>query len=115
MRVLIAGGSGFLGRNLARSLTSDGHQVWVLSREPEKRHFSSAVHSVGWDGRTTAGWGELVNEIDAVVNLTGATIGRWPWTEKRKRQFWESRVWSGEAIAQAIRVADRKPGVWLQQ
>ena len=51
MKVLIAGGSGFIGRHLIESLTADSHQVWVLSRNPNK--VIKGVTVVGWDGKTT--------------------------------------------------------------
>ena len=55
MKVLIAGGSGFMGRHLIKSLTADNHQVWALSRKSGRQ--IDGVQVVGWDGQTTAGWG----------------------------------------------------------
>ena len=66
MKVLIAGGSGFLGTSLRKSLAKAGHDVYILTRRG-----SSAQDHIHWDGRTTNGWGHRVNEMDAVVNLTG--------------------------------------------
>lgn len=114
MKVLIAGCSGFLGTHLARSLLADGHQVWALSRDPHRKRFLPGVTAVAWDGKTSAGWGWLASEVDAIVNLTGATLGRWPWTEGRRRGFVSSRVNPGLAIAEAIREADPRPRVLLQ-
>ena len=56
----------------------------------------------------------MASEVDAIVNLTGATLSRWPWTQSRKRAFVSSRVNSGLAIAEAIRLADQRPKVLLQ-
>jgi uncharacterized protein (TIGR01777 family) len=114
MKVLIAGGSGFLGTHLSRSLLADGHQVWALSREPGRKRFLPGVQAVTWDGKTPAGWGHMAGEVDAIVNLTGATLAHWPWTAGRKRGFVSSRVNPARAIAQAIQAAETRPRVLLQ-
>lgn len=109
MKVLIAGGAGFLGTALARSLTSDDHEVLILTRHTPKR--SSQFQ---WDGATTSGWGHLVNEVDAVVNLTGFGLEHWPWTRSQKQKFIDSRVIPGQALVSAIQNASRRPQVFLQ-
>ena len=73
----------------------------------------------GWDARTAAGWGPLVNGADAIVNLAGASIageGFLParWTEARKRLIRDSRVNAGAAFCEAITQADKRPSVLLQ-
>jgi uncharacterized protein (TIGR01777 family) len=112
MKVLIAGGSGFMGKHLIKSLTADSHQVWVLSRNPNQK--ISGVQVVGWDGKTTNGWGKLVNGMDAVVNLSGLSTNNWPWTERKKEKFIASRVQPGRALATAIKNATQPPGVLIQ-
>ena len=112
MKVLIAGGSGFIGRHLIESLTADSHQVWVLSRNPNK--VIKGVIVVGWDGKTTNGWGQLVEEMDAVVNLSGLSLYNWPWTKAKKQQFHDSRVKPGLALTSAIKSAFRRPKVFVQ-
>ncbi|HLF74115.1 MAG TPA: TIGR01777 family oxidoreductase [Anaerolineales bacterium] len=109
MRVLIAGGAGFLGSALTKSLTRDNHQVLILTRRTPKHpnHFR-------WDGETTAGWGHLVSEVDAVVNLTGLGLEHWPWTERQKQKFIDSRVIPGRALVSAIQGASGRPRVFVQ-
>lgn len=114
MNVLIAGGTGMIGSRLAHSLTKDGHGVWILTRHPEKTHLPAGVEALGWDGRTPGAWSERLAEMDAVVNLTGATIGQWPWTAARRRTLVESRVEAGEALAQAFAASSKRPGVLVQ-
>jgi len=109
MKALIAGGSGFLGTALKNSLTNDGHEVFILTRRP-----STDTHQVRWDGKTTAGWGQLVNNMDVVVNLTGYGLEHWPWTERRKQKFLDSRVLPGRALVAAIQDAERRPRILLQ-
>ncbi len=114
MNILIAGGTGLIGSHLARSLVNDGHRVWVLTRNPEHTHLPPGVQALGWDGRTPGAWCDRLADMDAVVNLAGATIGQWPWTASRRRTLIESRVWAGEALAQAMAVAPKRPGVLVQ-
>ena len=116
MNTLITGGTGLIGRALAQSLLADGHKVWVLTRDPKRLPGSlpENITAVGWDGRTAQGWAGLVNEMDAIVNLAGVNTASWPWTETRKQSFWNSRVWAGEAVADAIRNAKKKPAVLIQ-
>ncbi len=114
MNVLISGGTGFIGRWLAASLLGDGHKVWALSRDAEQKSAVEGFEVVQWDGSTPAGWGHLMNEMDAVVNLAGRSLDSWPWTKAMKREFLESRVNAGRALTEAIRIADKKPAVLLQ-
>ncbi len=109
MRVLIAGGSGFLGTALRTSLEADHHDVFILTRRPPK-----GPSELQWDGKTTNGWGDRMNEMDAVVNLTGFGLEHWPWTRKQKQKFVDSRVLPGLALAPAIQSATRRPRVFLQ-
>ena len=112
MRVLIAGGTGFLGRALTQSLLEDGHEIVVLTRSPHKSS-DARVRFVGWDGKSTTGWGEVVNEVDAVVNLTGENLAQL-WTKRAKERMRSSRVNAGRALTEAIRAATHRPRVLLQ-
>jgi uncharacterized protein len=109
MKVLIAGGSGFLGTALTKSLEGDGHEVFILTRRNPRK-----ANDIQWDGKTTAGWGDRVNEMDAVVNLTGYGLEHWPWTKGQKQRFVDSRVIPGLALASAIKEASRRPRVFVQ-
>ncbi|NJC95939.1 MAG: TIGR01777 family protein [Anaerolineae bacterium] len=109
MDVLIAGGSGFLGTALTRSLKQDGHKVFILTRRAPKD-----ASQIQWDGKTTKGWGHIINEVDAVVNLTGYGLEHWPWTKRQKQRFIDSRVIPGLALAAAIQESSRRPRVFVQ-
>jgi hypothetical protein len=114
MNILITGGTGLIGRPLTRSLISNGHEITVLSRSLKKVSTSPAVQSLSWDGHTVTGWGHQINKIDAVINLAGENIGSFPWTEKRKHTFRESRLAAGNALVEAIRNAESRPGIFIQ-
>jgi hypothetical protein len=109
MNVLIAGGSGFLGAALTQSLKQDVHKVFILTRRKPGN-----PTEIQWDGRTTKGWGSIINEVDAVVNLTGYGLEHWPWTKSRKQRFIDSRVLPGLALASAIKDSSHRPRVLVQ-
>lgn len=114
MNILIAGGAGFIGSRLTESLLRDGHQVWILSRNPGRLSLPRGAQALNWDGRSTRGWGGRVSEMDALINLAGATIGAWPWSEARKQLILSSRVDAGRAMAEAIQAASQRPKVLIQ-
>jgi uncharacterized protein (TIGR01777 family) len=114
MKVLITGGAGFLGAALTQSLLADGHQVWLLSRDPQGARVPPGAQAAAWNGRTAAGWGGLVNEMDAIVNLAGKSLASWPWTRAVKQEFWESRTNAGRAVVEAVSQAAHRPKVLIQ-
>ena len=109
MKVLIAGGSGFLGKALTKFLRRGNHEVIVLTRR-----VPDSSGQIQWDGKTTDGWGHMVNEVDAVIHLAGFGLEHWPWTRKQKQKFVDSRVLPGLALVAAIEGASRRPKVFLQ-
>jgi uncharacterized protein (TIGR01777 family) len=114
MRVLISGGTGLIGTHLTRSLLADGHEVWILTRRPQSVRLPAGVQALGWDGRTTDNWGQIVERVDAIVNLVGERLARWPWTAKFKQRVWNSRVDGGRVLAEAVRAAKNRPRVLVQ-
>ena len=110
--VLITGGTGLIGQALADSLTGDGHEVIVLSRNPRgTTGLPDSVRVDHWDAHTAEGWGHLVENVDAIINLAGENIAAGRWTAKRKRRIIKSRVNDGQAVVQAVESAARKPQV----
>lgn len=120
MKILIAGGSGLIGRALTRELLRDSHKIIILSRDPAQAlAISEDVQIAGWDGKTAQGWSQLLEGTDAIVNLAGANIagdGFFPtrWTNSRKQIIRQSRLDAGKAIVEAITIATHKPGVLVQ-
>ncbi len=116
MRIMIAGGTGLIGSALANSLVGSGCEVTVLTRSPERHQpfASEGVRLQEWDGESAEGWGHLVSQADAIVNLAGAGIADGRWTTSRKEQIRESRVRAGQALVTAIRDADTVPNVLIQ-
>jgi hypothetical protein len=120
MRVLITGGTGLIGRALSAELVFQGYEAIVLSRSPERATgLPDGVRVVGWDARTSDGWGYLADGAGAIVNLAGASIageGFFPsrWTEENRRLIRESRLNSSRAVVEAVEQAEHKPGVLIQ-
>lgn len=118
MKVVIAGGSGFIGRRLARSLVADGHAVSILTRSPERRsgRVPPGAVAVGWSMRADDALVAALDGADAVINVAGEAIGPRPWILGRKRALVESRLRATEALVEAIRKLslDRRPGVFVQ-
>ena len=102
MRIVIAGGSGFIGEPLVRRLVARGDDVAVLSRNPAK---VQAGRGVAWDGRTQGAWSDEVAKADAIVNLAGENVGEGRWTDERKKKLIASRIDATGAIVQALRNA----------
>ncbi len=114
MRILIFGGSGFIGQALTVSMLAEGHQVGIVTRNVHTNRLIEGAYPVGWDGLTTTGWGEKLSAIDAVINLAGESLGAGYWTRAKKSRILSSRVNAGKAITVAIRQADPRPQVLIQ-
>src|SRR5262245_50838497 len=101
MKIVIAGGSGFLGQALSARLRADGHEVVLLSRRSSS---SKQVRTVQWLPDGTAGaWAREMDDADAVVNLNGAGIGDRRWTARRKAELETSRLLPTRSLVEAIR------------
>jgi len=114
MKVLISGGSGFIGSHLVKSLASDGHEVVVLSRRCPTKNMPKGVRYVTWDPPSTNGeWVKELAGAQAIVNLAGASIGSWPWTRQRMAELLSSRLSATAALVEALgrTPADRRPPV----
>ena len=109
MKIVIPGGSGQVGKMLARAFHGDGHDVLVLSRRPQ----ASPWRVVQWDGQTLGPWAAELDGADVVINLTGRSVNC-RYTPGNRREIVESRVTSTRVIGQAIAQAARPPRVWLQ-
>jgi uncharacterized protein len=101
VKVLVAGGSGLIGRALCAELARLGHDPTVLTRQALLR-MPGRLRSVVWHPPALGAWTEELANFDAVVNLAGESVGRWPWTAVRKRVLRDSRVEPTRALVSAI-------------
>ena len=116
MKVIIAGGSGYIGRHLTARLLDDGHEPVILTRNPARAagRLPSASRVVAWDPSTTdADWMDELVGASAVVNLAGESLGRWPWSQRTKRSLRNSRLAATQALVDAIASVPpaERPGV----
>ncbi len=114
--VVIAGGTGFIGRRLAAVLGGSGHDVIILSRRTPRPPVGP-VRFVQWypgTDRDVAPLAGLLAGCRAVVNLCGEPVGGPRWTAHRKAQLIVSRVQPTETLVAACRAADRPPEAFIQ-
>jgi uncharacterized protein (TIGR01777 family) len=115
MRIVITGGSGLIGRAVAREMGGAGHEIVVLTRDTSKAgELPPNTRAMQWDGRTGAGWSSLLDGGAAIVHLAGEGIAEGRWTDEKKRRIRSSRVDSGHAVLDAIRQAKEAPRALLQ-
>lgn len=111
-RVVIAGGSGYLGRRLARRLAERGDTVCILTRNPLAND-NGLWREVKWDGRTLDEWSVEFDGADVLVNLTGKNVNCRP-TRANRDEILASRVDSVRVLGEAVRAVDHPPQVWVQ-
>jgi uncharacterized protein (TIGR01777 family) len=109
VRIVLAGGSGSLGRRIAADLTSRGDEVVILTRSPRP---GLPYRQVEWDGATVGAWAAEL-EGAAIVNLAGALVDRRP-TAANVELLTRSRVEPTRALTSAAATLTRPPGVWIQ-
>lgn len=109
-RVVIAGGSGFLGVSLAWSLAESGADVVIVSRS---RPVDGPWRHATWDGRTVGDWAAELDGAAGLVNLAGRTVDCIK-TPDHRDEILRSRVESTRALGGAVAAAAAPPPVWVQ-
>ncbi|MGC9150723.1 MAG: TIGR01777 family oxidoreductase [Microbacter sp.] len=109
--IVLAGGSGFIGRHAASFFTQIGYRVAVLTRA--ENHYADAIRYVHWDGKTVENWKHLLNESVAVFNFTGQNIQSLP-TAANRNEILQSRVLSIKALTNAILQCEKPPKIFVQ-
>lgn len=112
MRIVVAGGTGFVGQALCKALVRNGHQVTLLTRRPAlaSRLLGLSVTAVEWNGRDAGSWEHGLEGADAVINLAGAPLADARWTDARKTLLKESRVRATRLLVEAMSRRSSKPG-----
>ncbi|UGY93315.1 TIGR01777 family oxidoreductase [Streptomyces gobiensis] len=109
MRVVLAGGTGALGRRIAADLSARGAETVILTRSPRP---GGRYRQVAWDGVSVGPWAREL-EGAALVNLAGELVDRRP-TAANVELLTRSRVEPTRALAQAAATLDQQPAVWIQ-
>jgi hypothetical protein len=111
MRVVLCGGTGFVGRHFMRRLLDEGHEVAVLTRHPGQYRAEQGITYSGWD--SLASGPRVFERSDAVINLAGESLAGGRWTRARRERLLLSRTASTGAIVEAMRTAAHPPPVLL--
>ncbi len=113
MKIVLTGGTGFIGGSVLGRLISAGHHVTSLSRRAPQGPALSGVEHLVWDARTQGPWSERVDGADAVIHLAGEPIAAGRWTTERKTILASSRIDSTRSIVEAISRGGKKPAVLI--
>jgi uncharacterized protein len=118
MKVVIAGGSGFLGQALTTALAADSHDLVVLTRHADGQHAATSrpgrIRPVTWAPTGETGpWASEVDGAGAVVNLAGESIAGKRWSPAQKTRILDSRVRATRSLVAAIRGASAPPSVFV--
>ena len=121
MKIVIAGGTGFLGGPLAEMYAEDGNEVHVLTRSlgtGETRHDPGTgmpgITRVGWTPDGSSGpWAPSVDGADAVINLSGESLAAARWNTQTKARVRDSRVLATRSLGAAIAAAQTPPAVFI--
>jgi uncharacterized protein (TIGR01777 family) len=109
-RIILAGGSGFLGKALADKFVARGDEVIVLTRSPRER--SDGAKEIAWDAKSPGDWTRLINGAEVVINLTGKSVDC-RYSEANRKAIIASRVDSTLVLGRAIAQCNQPPRVWL--
>ncbi len=111
MKIVIPGGSGFLGQALGHYLVAQGHEAVVLSRAARPR--GKALREVPWDGKTLGAWVSEIDGADAIVNCAGKSVNC-IYNARNRQEIVESRTLSVRVLHQAIKECARPPALFCQ-
>src|SRR5690349_10658094 len=110
MKIILAGGTGQVGRVLRRGFSGAQNEMVILSRQGSN---GTNPRFVQWDGETLGDWVADFDGADVVINLTGRSVNC-RYHQRNRREILESRVKSVAAIGGALRAIRHPPRVWLQ-
>ena len=110
-KILITGGTGFIGQALRTKLLQEGHYLTVITRSPKKYEDESAKNQrfISWDGDLVS----AMNDADVVINLAGENLFSQRWNEAVKQRIYNSRIDGTRTLVEAMRDAEQKPDLFV--
>ena len=117
MKIVIAGGSGFLGRSLIDFWKDKDHDIYVLTRKNNKKQTHSNVHFITWDPTSTGEWVTALEQLqaDIIINLVGQSLASGlRWTKRLKKKLVESRTIPTQTLVTAMHQLSLKPKFFIQ-
>ncbi|WP_210490128.1 TIGR01777 family oxidoreductase [Rufibacter aurantiacus] len=109
-KIILAGGSGFLGQLLTQHFTARGDKVIVLTRKPAQAQ--QGARQVYWDATTLGEWVQHLEDAEVLINLTGKSVNC-RYHEKNKREIISSRVNATLVLGEALRKVENPPQLWI--
>jgi uncharacterized protein (TIGR01777 family) len=115
MKVLITGGTGFIGKKIIKALHDKNHEMVVLTRNSISAAFHIPVHCEihEWNPEVNAISPDILNGVDAVINLAGENIANGRWTTTQKHKILQSRIMSVRRLVEAMSYLDQKPEAFV--
>lgn len=111
MRIILAGGTGTIGKILQEPFAAQGHDVVVLTRRPEIEQHPKA-HVLAWDGRSRGDWWRELDGADVLINLAGRSVDC-RYTPENKAAIINSRLESTHALGEAMLAIKSPPPLWI--
>jgi uncharacterized protein (TIGR01777 family) len=108
LRIVLPGGSGQVGRVLARYFQEQGHHVTILTRLP----YADTYQTVHWDGENVGPWTEYLEGADVCINLAGRSVNC-RYTPANRTAIYESRIRSTKLLGEVIAGLADPPKTWL--
>lgn len=110
LKVVIAGGTGFIGAEIAQLLVEHGHDIVILTRKPSTQ--KNGISYVQWltSDSTPA---KDIRFADAIINLAGISLNEGRWTSDRQKQIYESRITATEELLSITNALEKPPSVWI--
>jgi uncharacterized protein len=113
MKILVTGATGLIGKTLCQVLAQEGHELVVLSRQPEKAQVLPNVRAWRWQAENETPPDEAWEGVDAVIHLAGEPVAGQRWTETQKRRIRDSRVLGTRNLIEGLKRATVKPQVFV--
>ncbi|WP_338448069.1 TIGR01777 family oxidoreductase [Niallia oryzisoli] len=110
MKIVIAGGTGFIGHKLMENLLANGHTIVILTRKP--RPEAGDVSYIRWLSEDAVPEKEI-RHADAFINLAGVSINEGRWNANHQKQIYESRMTATDELLRIIAAMPIKPSVFI--
>lgn len=106
MKIIIAAGTGFLGRNLEKYFLDKNYEVKILTRNPKRKN------EIFWDAKTIGTWKNGLEGADVLINLAGKSVDC-RYNDKNRKEIYDSRIDSTRVLQKAIDKCQNLPRIWL--
>ncbi|HAP35510.1 MAG TPA: TIGR01777 family protein [Bacteroidetes bacterium] len=115
MKILITGGTGFIGSHLVKYLSKESHHIVLLTRSISRTSTlnNATMKYIHWDPQMIGEWTDELNDCDMVINLIGKNVFEERWNEKVKQEILNSRIIPTKLLVEAIGRAKHKPSLLI--